>query len=209
MVATSRTGQHDAHVVDWRVERNWRMAYHLARRLWRLGKGRRLGSLEDLAHEGVVFLRRAAELYDGERGTKFSTYAWHVLNRGMRLRDSLAGVIRVPSYEYGNLTPRNMQAAARAYRVSGLGESTLYEEALLVEEDVLGGLADEEMLGLLRQALPQLVGRHRLVVERRLAGESFPAIGRQIGCGKERVRQLYAAALGQLRALLGVAEGVD
>ena len=80
------------------VNANLRLVVHIAKRYQRRLNG---GSMEmmDIIQEGNIGLHRAAELFDGARGYRFSTYAyWWIRQAITRAIDTQERVIRVPQH---------------------------------------------------------------------------------------------------------------
>ena len=84
---------------DRLIRCNLRLVVMVAKKYRNRLKG---GGLEmmDLVQEGTVGLARAAELYDGTKGYKFSTYAYWWIRQGMtRAIFNLDKLIRVPQHQ--------------------------------------------------------------------------------------------------------------
>jgi RNA polymerase primary sigma factor len=84
----------DAAALDHLVRANLRLVVRIARGY--IGRGL---LLEDLISEGNLGLLRAAENYDPERNTRFSTYASHWVKKSIRQAlIETARTVRVPAY---------------------------------------------------------------------------------------------------------------
>jgi RNA polymerase sigma factor (sigma-70 family) len=79
------------------VKCNLRLVVHVSRRFAMRIRGAGMDHM-DLIQEGTVGLQRAAELFDGTKGYKFSTYAYwwirQAMNRGLESYDR---VVRIPT----------------------------------------------------------------------------------------------------------------
>lgn len=97
--------------------------------------------------------------------------------------------------------------ANRVRRADQAGPEAL--EALACPAPTPEGAAETRVLAdLVERALTLLPDREALIIRRRYFDEArmtFEAIGRELGLGKDRVRQLEAKALERLREILGAA----
>lgn len=84
--------------LDTLINSNLRLVVHIAKRyITRL----RNGGLDfmDLVQEGTLGLHRAAEMFDGSKGYKFSTYAyWWIRQSITRALDTKERLIRIPQH---------------------------------------------------------------------------------------------------------------
>jgi len=80
------------------VEANTRLVYSIATKEAR--KQRMSVSIEDLAQDGTMGLLKAVASWDPERGTRFSTYAWHAIRSSILvgLLDDTSSPLRLSSY---------------------------------------------------------------------------------------------------------------
>jgi RNA polymerase primary sigma factor len=219
------------------VESNLGLVHAVARRFHASGV-----PLEDLVQEGTIGLTRAAELFDPDRGVKFSTYAAWWIRRS--IRDAIAGskAIRIPAKagrqlaavrraetELKRLGPGRTSDAEIAQRTElsvgtvrslrtaaqvtvsldqPVGEDTTPLGDLVADREgvdpVDTAIAHEQREGVwaMLRLLPK---RHRDVLVRRygLIGgrvQSHAEIGRALGVGEERSRQLERESLHRLRS---------
>jgi len=133
--------------------------------------------MSDLIGEGMLPLIRAVELFDVDRGHKFSTYAtWAVRNQMLRFL-------------------RRERRHADALR--GDFDNTIVEHRTDDEPPTSTASLTKLLL-----ALPDRERRiihHRFGLHGQPAGQSLADIGRQVGLSKERVRQLAMTALDKMR----------
>ena len=142
-------------------------------------------SFDDLVAEGNVPLIRAVEIFDFERGTRFSTYAtWAVRNSLLRLRK------------------KNQKVRVR-YQSSkeGLFEGESDERNSLRSEETFHSNVQEAV----REMLPILSKREQKIVKARFGIDSdkppqkFREIAENLHISTERVRQLLIRSLDQMQ----------
>jgi RNA polymerase sigma factor (sigma-70 family) len=133
--------------------------------------------MSDLIGEGMLPLLRAVELFDVDRGHKFSTYAtWAVRNQMLRFlrRERRHTELRRGDFD-------NTIAECRTDDEPPASTASLTKLLLM--------LSDRE----------RRIIHHRYGLHGQPAGQSLADIGRQVGLSKERVRQLAATALDKMR----------
>jgi RNA polymerase primary sigma factor len=234
----------DAAAKERLVEANLRLVIQVARRYLNRGL-----PLSDLIAEGNLGLLRAADRFEPERGTRFSTYAtWWVRQAIGRALANQARMIRLPVHvelllgRYVKAQQRLTQAlgrrptleevaaelgttVAQVGQLEALRQQPISLEAPLRGEgrvaDVVPDTADPHaaLAAFFRErtdlvtVLDDLAESERRVLRRRFGldgepPETLEAIGRRLGLTRERIRQIEAAGLRKLRALLR-ARGID
>jgi RNA polymerase sigma factor (sigma-70 family) len=137
---------------------------------------------EEMAQQGILGLMKAARMYDpeGHSGYRFSSYAIYAI------RNSIAD-------------------ARRRREMFSLPDRDCYEDPGPAPH-AAAELADD--LAGMRRAVVRLGERERRVIEERYLRDGPPrtleAIGLDLGIGKERVRQIEAKALVELRKRMEV-----
>jgi RNA polymerase primary sigma factor len=214
-------GEQDA--LDELIVHNLRLVPGIAAGYLRMGV-----LLADLIQEGNIGLMRAARRYDPGRGFRFSTYAtWWIRQACERACTESARLIHVPTYlltrehaERLTVLPTTWplisldMPATRGGRESGsphqmpttLGE-TIPDDGPSTEDQAEAHIAREEakevLAGLFDAA--HLDARERRILLSRSAGTTLNTISQQLGCTRERVRQLETRAMRQMRAAARVA----
>ena len=206
------------------TEANLRLVVQVARRYPSRGL-----PLPDLIEEGNLGLLRAVETFEPARGTRFPTYAvWWIRHAIVRALAAQARTVRLPVHvelllgRYTREQQRLAQALGRAPTTAELAATlgTSVEQVEELEEirrpapdpaAALGALLRER--GELVSALDDLAANERTVLRHRLglageAPEPLETVSRRLGLTPGRARQVEAAGLRKLRALLR-ARGVD
>lgn len=149
---------------------------------------------EELVSEGMVGLIRAARGFDPSLGFKFSTYAqasafkmmWQYSRRRMSDRCGMRAQGRRSEDEFGSRRPTRVEEFTELSRVKSDRDPDRMEPM--------------DVTALLALAQSGLNARQRKVLRRRFCdGLTLAEVGREIGVGKERVRQIQEKALRRCR----------
>ena len=204
LVRRAQAGDDDAR--GELVVRNLRLVVSIAARY----RPRTLG-LAELVAEGVCGLLRAAETFDGRRGTAFSTYAVHwIRQRVSRVIANEDALVRLPV----NVADRTPFVRASLDEPVYIGDDgvpeTLADRLVSTRDEAPADVAAAaEALECLRAALQRLPARERSILALRFGLDgceplSLREAGKRFGIGGERTRQIEAKALARLRELHGV-----
>lgn len=157
--------------------------------------------LEDLEQAGMLGVMRALQDYDPERGT-FSTYAWQWVRQYVRRElDNHACTVRVPVHLQAERRKRKekMTPAMRSLDAP-------LPDGMTTLHDVLGSAPatrEHDFESLLEQAGSRLSDRDRRILRGRyLHDYTLEQLGAELDVSRERIRQLEAKALAQLRRAL-------
>jgi len=182
-------------------------------------RGRALGlELDDLVQDGNLGLIRAAEGFDPERGTAFSTYATRfIVGSIARAIANKARLVRVPVHVLATRARMEREGASDEQIAEVLDGAVVGGPSVVLEEDSLPAETPpaDELLDARRRAervrglvATLLEPREARILRARFEGDSTLA---QAGAGEglcgERARQLEVSALGKLRAALPALDG--
>ncbi|GAB4135144.1 MAG: hypothetical protein Tsb009_01120 [Planctomycetaceae bacterium] len=167
------------------VQANLRLVVSIAKKLVDAAN-----SFDDLVSHGIPPLIRAVEIFDFDRGTRFSTYAtWAVRNALHRA------------------TPRNRKMRVR-YRT---GVDAAFDVVPDTKSSMLADVSHRQtIVKSIQQGLEILDERDRKIVKARFALDGserplrFREIAEQLDISTERVRQLLERSLGRLRETLDI-----
>jgi RNA polymerase sigma factor (sigma-70 family) len=193
-----------------------RMVHKIARQLEHHPWVSRL-DYDDRVQAGMVGLLRAAELYEPERGWKFSTYAHWSIKRNIVQAGYGETLVHIPQNHLASkdpeVVPELLELSKRAAAVplslsmpfSGDDEDPIIRPSDHRERDP--GIQAEDSIHTerLEVAIRQLSEKMQLMVRARwLEGKTLEQCGDLLGISKERARQILTVAMRRLQAWFGV-----
>jgi RNA polymerase primary sigma factor len=205
------------------IESNLRFVVRIAREYRNSGS-----PIEDLISEGNLGLMEAARRFDPARGVRFSSYAaWWIrkfmvaaLNRTLSQVSSpspdppkaaaverAAGSPGAAPWEPRSGRPARQRLVSLEAFTRGDGDRGILEKLAAEGEDPDVPILQRELADAIRAILPFLPKQERLILTTHYGLDGEPpltlhAIGRTLGCTRERVRQLKVKALTRARRLL-------
>ncbi|TIX28834.1 sigma-70 family RNA polymerase sigma factor [Mesorhizobium sp.] len=167
---------------------------------------------DDMVQEGSIGLMTALNRFDPDLGNRFSTFArWYVI---AALQDFILANFSVVK---GSTSSKNRMAFFAGQRaVDASMDASIYEDGeswtdrLVDGSDLPDAIAEavidgERQSKIIRQALKKLSPRSAAIVKARVMldePETLESLGRKYGISKERIRQIEAKGLEDLRKAL-------
>lgn len=170
------------------VEANLGLATHFASRF----QASRM-EYEDIVQEAHMGLLDAADRFDPERGTKFSTYArWHILKRVMDAIHNINEIVRTPRRRPSHICV------------------TLDEASVIAMQDdtphVSEAIDEADMVDAMRACIKRLPSREAIVIRLRYGvntkAMTLAKVGDILGVSPQRVQQIQKSGEEKLRTLL-------
>jgi len=191
------------------------MVWKIAGKIAVTATGARLGTVEDLAQEGMLGLMHAARNYNPRHGSaaKFMTYAYRCVHQWISRACRQAGLIRVPDHvicaingwKFGNAKDVPADRKEAGMRAMGAVEMPEFFGAA-ARDDVQGEVERREAVNTVRRLLSRLSSRDAAVLRMRyleyLEYRSLQETADLLSVSKERVRQLQCRALTKLREMV-------
>lgn len=167
--------------------------------------------VDDFLAIGVEAMIRCIELFDTERGLRFSTLTTlSISQRVRREMNTRMTAIKIPSAVF---YPRNVhdplkagkrRVAQRIGSIDAPCRDTGRPRVLIARNRPIHADAlHAEEIASLRLAIAALPEREHEVIKSRMNGETLQAIGKRIGITRERVRQIETQALRKIADVMG------
>ena len=152
---------------------------------------------EDILQAGWLGLHRAAEKFDPEQGTKFSTYATHWIRNGIqRCIMNERRLVRVPVHAQEDARKRGELIPLDGYSLDAPLNSSEGDSETFLDRTVCGNPSPEDAAiaadstRKTERMLRKLSTIDQRVVRLRIWGEyTLAEIGRDFGVTRERIRQ--------------------
>lgn len=177
---------------------------------------------EEFLQEGKIGFLRAVEHYDPTGGAKLITYATKAIwSSVLRYWQDRGETVHIPTYMHnlaahgeipdGVELPRQKLSFDSPSNPRDWDSATLGEVLSVDTEDAETSLAREQELEFIVSMIDRLrVPRTRDIMRRLYTGEgsTLSAVGEAIGLSRERVRQIEAKALDEIKAMLTKSETI-
>ena len=177
------------------VERHYPFIYRQCLRFANAGD---FYQADDLVGEAVIWYCRAIEKFRFKFKCRLNTFAGWYLRKAFQLYHyENRSIIRVPQYAVAE--GREQAAAALGVFVTTSLPSPVVDAVLPIEEVPAEPTIDRESLERLAHAVRMLDGRRQFVLRGRAAGRTYRELSAKLGISRQRVEQLLADSVGQLR----------
>jgi RNA polymerase sigma factor (sigma-70 family) len=182
--------------VEKLVEDNLRLVHFVSKRTYPYANQ---DLREELASVGNLYLYKAAQSYDPDFGTAFSTYAYTVIQRAMI---AFVAINQRQGMSRGKHEHQVVSLSSHSITIDSPLENIIAEESAERVEDFFDGKVASKYL-------EQLSEREQAVIRLRyFDGLCLEKSSERLGISKERVRQIQERCLAKLR-LMFIADEED
>lgn len=196
------------------VEENLPLVGYWVKRFYRAVPAARASyASEDAFQDGSIGLVRAAELYNGNFGVCFSTYASSWIRQAMDRGLQKSRIVHVPeNYVKGNKKGqiRIPKTDHPSQKINHLGKQLIWNPTDISNPRVFTKVVENEKRATLRKMLSRVHGREReILMMRWFEYKTLDEVADYMGFGRERARQLENKGLHYLKrqfALAGIGE---
>ncbi|HVZ32252.1 MAG TPA: sigma-70 family RNA polymerase sigma factor [Polyangiaceae bacterium] len=197
-----------------RVEDHLGLVHGYVRSRWAASASQRGGiDQDDLLQAGMLGLLRGAETYDPSRGAPSTYLMWWVRHYVAREFADRAEPVRVPVHRQEQRRKAGELARAQVYSLDCSLKCADDDQQRYIDRITYArgeGLAAEPEaqaeLERLIERTPSLSDRERQIMSMRARGATLEDAGAELGCSRERARQIEAGAVLKIRERL-VADG--
>ena len=170
---------------------NDKLNYHIARKYLNSGE-----DVEDLAGIARIGMIKAIKSFDLSNGVKFSTYATRCMTNEILM------YFRKEKKHKSNIS------IEQPLSYDGEGNEMKLEDLLDSGDDILGEIVEREEIIRLRQAIEQLGGRDRVIIEEMyFKGKTQKQVSELLGLSQSHISRIKKKLLKKLRGIYDKTKG--
>ena len=170
---------------------NDKLNYHIARKYLNSGE-----DVEDLAGIARIGMIKAIKSFDPSNGVKFSTYATRCMTNEILM------YFRKEKKHKSNIS------IEQPLSYDGEGNEMKLEDLLDSGDDILGEIVEREEIIRLRQAIEQLGGRDRVIIEEMyFKGKTQKQVSELLGLSQSHISRIKKKLLKKLRGIYDKTKG--
>lgn len=170
---------------------NDKLNYHIARKYLNSGE-----DVEDLAGIARIGMIKAIKSFDPSNGVKFSTYATRCMTNEILM------YFRKEKKHKSNIS------IEQPLSYDGEGNEMKLEDLLDSGDDILGEIVEREEIIRLRQAIEQLGGRDRVIIEEMyFKGKTQKQVSELLGLSQPHISRIEKKLLKKLRGIYDKTKG--
>lgn len=172
---------------------NDKLNYHIARKYLNSGE-----DVEDLAGIARIGMIKAIKSFDPSKGVKFSTYATRCMTNEILM------YFRKEKKHKSNIS------IEQPLYYDGEGNEMKLEVLVDSGDDILGEIVEREEIIRLRQAVEQLSGRDRVIIEEKyFKGKTQKQVSELLGLSQSYISRIEKKLLKKLRDIYDKTKGGD
>lgn len=172
---------------------NDKLNYHIARKYLNSGE-----DVEDLAGIARIGMIKAIKSFDPSKGVKFSTYATRCMTNEILM------YFRKEKKHKSNIS------IEQPLYYDGEGNEMKLEVLVDSGDDILGEIVEREEIIRLRQAVEQLSGRDRVIIEEKyFKGKTQKQVSELLGLSQSHISRIEKKLLKKLRDIYDKTKGGD
>lgn len=155
---------------------------------------------EDKYQSACKYFLESIHRFDCSRGIRLSTFTYLFVAMRVRSEALYTGLIRINWNARFKYREQMLQAMNAAHELNPAGP--VHADAVRVEDTVLSAVDTREEWDMVAAMINRLPPREQQVLRLRLQGLKLLECGVQMGCSKERVRQIESSAVARLQRQL-------
>jgi RNA polymerase sigma factor (sigma-70 family) len=152
---------------------------------------------EDKYQSACKYFLESIHKFDCSRGVRLSTFTYLFVAMRVRNEALFTGLIRINWNARFKYRKEMLQAMSPAHELNPKGP--VHADAVRVEDTVLSGVESREEWDMVSAMIRRLPPREQQALRLRLQGLTLTECGVQMGCTKERVRQIESSAIARLQ----------